>query len=78
MLICDEIGVAWRDLGVELRLESPVARNLASDCNSSRDRAWEVVDKWRQKYPEEATVGSLADALVKIGKGRAVQKLVGV
>ena len=77
LLICDEVGTAWRDLGAELRLGSPVVRNLTFDCNSNRDRAWEVIDKWRQSNPNEATVGNLADALVKIGMGKAAQKLVG-
>ena len=77
LLICDEVGAAWRDLGAELRLGSPVVRNLSFDCNSNRDRAWEVVDKWRQSNPNEATVGNLVDALVKIGMGKAAQKLVG-
>ena len=65
-MICDEVGAAWRDLGAELRLGSPVVRNFALDCKSHRDRAWEVIDKWRQSNPNEATVGNLADALVKI------------
>ena len=77
LLICDEVGTAWRDLGAELRLGSPVVRNLTFDCNSNRDRAWEVIDKWRQSNPNEATVGNLVDALVKIGMGKAAQKLVG-
>ena len=77
LLICDEVGTAWRDLGAELRLGSPVVRNLSFDCNSNRDRAWEVIDKWRQSNPNEATVGNLVDALVKIGMGKAAQKLVG-
>ena len=77
LLICDEVGTAWRDLGAKLRLGSPVVRNLTFDCNSNRDRAWEVVDKWRQSNPNEATVGNLVDALVKIGMGKAAQKLVG-
>ena len=54
-----------------------MVRNLTFDYNSNRDRAWEVIDKWRQSNPNEATVGNLADALVKIGMGKAAQKLVG-
>ena len=76
-LICDEVGAAWRDLGAELRLGSPVVRNLTFDFNSNRDRAWQVIDKWRQSNPNEATVGNLVDALVKIGMGKAAQKLIG-
>ena len=76
-LICDEVGAAWRDLGAELRLGSPVVRNLNYDCNSNRDRAWGVIDKWIQRNPNEATVGNLEDALKKIGMGKAAQKLVG-
>ena len=77
MLICDEVSTAWRDLGTELRLGSPVVRNLASDCDSNCVRVWEVVEKWRQSNPNKATVGNLAGAPVKIGMGKAAQKLVG-
>ena len=64
-------------MGAELRLGSPVVRNLTPDCDSNRVRAWEVVDKWRQSNPNESTVGNLAGALVMIGVGKAAQKLVG-
>ena len=71
LLIYDEVGTAWRDMGAELRLGSPVVCNLTSDCDSNRVRAWEVVDKWRQSNPNESAVGNLAGAVVKIGMGKA-------
>ena len=54
-----------------------MVRNLASDCDSNCVRVWEVVEKWRQSNPNKATVGNLAGAPVKIGMGKAAQKLVG-
>ena len=78
LLICDDVGAAWRDLGTQLRLPSAVVRNVENDYSLCRDRAWQVLDRWKQRSGNGATVGNLTDALEKIGKKNAAQRLAGM
>lgn len=76
MLICDDVGASWRDLGIQLRLPSAVVRNVEDDYTLCRERAWQVLDTWKQRNGTGATLGNLTDALEKIGKRNAAQRLV--
>lgn len=76
MLICDDVGASWRDLGTQLRLPSAVVRNVENDYTLCRERAWQVLDRWKQRNGTGATLGNLTDALEKIGKRNAAQRLV--
>ena len=78
MLICDDVGASWRDLGTQLRLPSAVVRNVENDYTLCRERAWQVLDRWKQRNGTGATLGNLTDALEKIGKRNAAQRLVGM
>ena len=75
--ICDDIGANWRDLGAVLKLESAFMANIETDFKECREKAWTVLQKWRQKNGKEATVGILRNALVKIERRDVVDKLLG-
>ena len=75
--ICEEIGSCWKEVGALLRVPTPAIKNINLDESSSYDKAWEVLQKWKQQEGGNATVGNLVDALVKIGKTSIAQKLLG-
>ena len=75
--ICSEVGRDWRSLGVVLGLESTFLDNIDTDSKESPEKAWKVLQKWRQKEGKEATVRILINALEKIERKDVVDKLRG-
>ena len=81
ILICSvsvEIGANWRHLGAVLGLESALMNNIEKDHTECYERAWKVLEKWKERNGNGATVEILINALLKIGRKDAVQKLLGM
>ena len=76
--ICDELGANWRDLGTVLGLRSALMENIGADHTKCRNKAWEVLLKWKQEKGKGATVGILLDALNKMRRNDVVEKLLGM
>ena len=76
--ICDEVGVDWRDLGTILGIASSFMDNIEADNSASRERARKLLRKWMTKEGKGATVGILVDALEKIERIDAIEKLLGM
>ena len=74
-MICGEIGVNWRDLCAFLGFESALIDNIDVDYSAYREKAWKVLQKWKQKEGNRATVGILIKALERIGRRDVVDKL---
>ena len=76
MLISDDVNASWRDLDTQLRLPSAVVRNVENNYTLCRERAWQVLGRWKQRNGTGATLGNLTDVLEEIEKRNAVQRLV--
>ena len=76
--ICGKVGTDWRDLGTVLRLESALMDNIEADLSECRERAWKVLQKWKQKNGNRATVEILINALNEIDRKDVVEKLLGM
>ena len=66
------------NLGIALNLPPALLGNIDDDHNSNERKAYAVLLTWMERKGTAATMGSLADALVKIGKHNIVQKLIGM
>lgn len=64
-------------MGVKLRISTPEIDNIDADCESPREKAWKVCQKWRKSRASTATLGVLTDALDNIGKQSSSRKLLG-
>ena len=73
-----EVGADWRCLGAVLGLESALMNNIEIDHSECRERAWKVLEKWKEMNANGATVGILINALIEIKRKDAVQKLLGM
>ena len=73
-----EVGADWRCLGAVLGLESALMNNIEIDHSECRERAWKVLEKWKETNANGATVGILINALIEIKRKDAVQKLLGM
>lgn len=76
--ICDDIGTCWHDLGIKLKLPTPILVNIDTDYRWSREKAREMLYEWMRREGSSASVESLAVALEKIGNKRVAQKLLGM
>ena len=76
--ICGKVGTEWRDLGTFLRLESALMNIIEADLSECRERARKVLQKWKQKNGNRATVGILINALNEINRKDVVEKLLGM
>ena len=65
-------------MGIALGLESAFLDNIDTDIKESPEKAWKVLQKWRQKKGKEATMGILINALEKIERKDVVDKLHGM
>ncbi|KAL9967552.1 hypothetical protein ACROYT_G025801 [Oculina patagonica] len=75
--IQDDVGGCWRAVGATLRVPTPALCNIDVDkTDSSQDKAWEVLNKWKQQEGENATVGSLVGAFEEIKRKDIGQKLL--
>ncbi|XP_078354437.1 uncharacterized protein LOC144639049 [Oculina patagonica] len=72
----DDVGRCWRNVGAILRVSTPTLRNIDEDKKLSQDKAWEVLNKWKQQEGRYATVGRLVDVLEKIERKDIAQKLL--
>ncbi|CAH3147686.1 unnamed protein product [Pocillopora meandrina] len=69
------VGAEWRHLGAVLGLESALMDNIDADHSAYREKAWKVLQKWKQKEGNGATVGILINALEEIGRRDVIEKL---
>ena len=76
--ICDDVGTCWEDLGLELGLKWSVVSNVGDEKRKCREKAMEIICLWKQNEGKAATVKSLADALLRIGKKAIAEKLLGM
>ena len=49
--------------------------NIDADHSAYREKAWKVLQKWKQKEGNGATVGILINALEEIGRRDVIEKL---
>lgn len=77
LLIVDDVGQDWRELGVSLKLPIPVIGHINADNENVRDKVWEVCLQWKQRQGSKAMLGVLTDALENIGKRISARKLLG-
>ena len=75
--IDSEVGRDWRRLGEALGLESAFLDNIDTDFKESPEKAWKVLQKWRQKKGTKATMGILINVLEKMERRDVVDKLHG-
>ena len=51
--ICGEVAKDWRDLGVVLGLKTGLIDGIGADCSVHREKAREVLLKWKKKKEKE-------------------------
>ena len=75
----DDAGTCWKDLSIALGIK-PEARvlNLERDIRTSSERARSVLEMWTDQKGRAATVGLLADTLMKIRQKRISETLLGL
>ena len=73
--ICGEVGPNWRDLGAVLGLTSTCMDNIDVDNSKCHEKAREVLLKWKKKEGNGAKVGILINALKKMERKDAIEKL---
>ena len=73
--ICGKVAVNWRDLGTVLGIASALMDKIEADHSACRERAWKVLQKWKQKEGNGATVGILIIALEEIERRDVIEKL---
>ncbi|XP_078356224.1 uncharacterized protein LOC144641039, partial [Oculina patagonica] len=75
--IYEEVATCWRQLAPQLGIDAVTCDIIEADYkNSVVERGSRLLIKWRQKDASKATVGRLADALVKIQKKQFAEKLL--
>lgn len=75
--ICDDVGTCWDELGIMLNLSAATVHNVDADFRRCREKAKEILNIWRERKGNAATVGSLEDALVALKKRKIPEKLIG-
>ena len=71
------IGNNWRELARQLKFTQAVIGTIKSDCGSSTNECCiAVIVRWINQEGEDATVGRLAEALIKIGLKTVAEKLL--
>ena len=75
--ISDDVGTCWRVLGPKLEIAASKLQNLDEEYKYNRDKANALLLMWRQKEGSCATVGRLADFLVRIGRKSIDERLLG-
>lgn len=73
MSIQDDAGTCWKELGVVLQIPEGELHNIKTDNRCARDRGLAVLQSWRDREGNDATVGCLFDAFVRIGKKRIAE-----
>ena len=63
LLIAADIIEEWKRLGMALGLNSAEVAEVDIDERLVRDKAYQVLLKWKQKFGSEATYRRLADGL---------------
>ena len=76
--ILGEVGADWRNLGTVLGLESALLNNIEADHSECRERARKVLEKWKQKNGNGATVEILINALNEIDRKDVAEKPLGM
>lgn len=76
--IGEEVGSCLKEVGAILRVPTPAIENIESEPPDSRyEKAWKLLNKWKQQEGKDATVGKLVDALLEIKKKRIADELLG-
>lgn len=73
MSIQDDAGTCWKELGGVLQIPEGELHNIKTDNGCARDRGLAVLQSWRDREGNDATVGCLFDAFVRIGKKRTAE-----
>ena len=76
--IYGEVVTDWRDLGIVLGVASVFMDIIEADYSASREKASQMLLKWKQKEGNGATVGILINALAKIERKDVAEKLLGM
>ena len=74
--ISNEVGTCWRKLAPELGISAVACELIEEDYRGSAEKATQLLIQWMRLESSNATVGRLADALVKIGKKLFAEKLL--
>ena len=74
--ICGEVGEGWRDLGTVLGIAPKSMDKIEGNHSACRERARKLLLHWINKGEKGATVGILVDALEKIERIDAIEKLL--
>lgn len=75
--IYEEVATCWRQLAPQLGIDAVTCEIIEADYqNSVVDKGSRLLLKWIQTEASKATVGRLADALVKIRKKQFAEKLL--
>ena len=73
--ICGEVSARWRDLGAVLGLKPELMKDMDTDLSDCRERALKVLQKWRERDGNGATMGILLNALKRLDRKDVVVKL---
>lgn len=76
--VMDALGCCWFDLGIALDLNEAVVCNIESDYRWKKEKAIDVIVKWKDMVGKDATMGRLVVTLHKIGQNGIVHSLLGM
>lgn len=75
--ISNEVGTCWRKLAPELGIDAVACELIEEDHRGkSAEKATQLLIHWKRLESRNATVGRLADALVKIERTLFAEKLL--
>ena len=74
--ICGDVGADWKYLAARLGLSLAEISNIDADSRDSREKVYNVIEKWLKREGIEATIGRLINALEEIERKDAAQKLL--
>ena len=73
----EHIGICWKDLGIFLEVPEQKLRNIDIDYTKACEKGGAVLQLWRDKKGNQATVGCLESVLTARGMKRIAEKLLG-
>ncbi|PFX28336.1 hypothetical protein AWC38_SpisGene6923 [Stylophora pistillata] len=75
--IMEDAGTCWLKLGTELLIPEGELLNIGPDYSRAGERGHAVLQSWRDKNGNDATVGCLLDAFENIGQKKIADLLFG-
>mgnify|MGYP000412246558 FL=1 len=77
--VADNISVDWKKLGRQLGISKPHLKNIAHEnYHNVCEQSTALLNEWKEKTGEKATVGVLRKALDEIGKKNLSEKVRGM